>query len=1427
MSTPAAEQLALVTGVASLAARECTGLIRRLEQSDDLIGLRNALPNLVASILDLCGVSHSLATALENLELLLPAKQHLRRQWVSDYYYLRVCARALDEIRHGARVVPGFEADSHDDGRESGAVNGNSPAVERLTPKRVQRFLLDLARLKGRLRSGLSALDLYSLHCAISQIESVVDTSQNGSFSPAHPSHTSDATSLTDFTHPSVPSLTCTKRDLEILSHPSENRPPFASHADESMKVRARNKTNPAYPRAATSWVTPLVNKEWNALRESVVRLFGLDRKPEEPGRANLTQWVLEYTRQTWPKQAGNRGGSPSLYEMAVFEAQHPELPALVIAAAFGLSELCREFPHEPESLTSDAWCVVLLSALLGPSALLSSSNDSTWERINEPPYSIDQRETIRVVLSRGFGASDSLFTLKDPQPVPADYLAFIVSLRLRDPDLFFEVLRLFNRHSSQLKDLLRPGPFWAVASSQYEPCASDESRDYLSTVLSRLIETIFPAGEVMHPLSTLFGGVVQLAFEYPLPFTSPDKKWYQPSIPDSRFAEDVRGVIRDENALAVACLTLDPRWDPNLPYREGGSGHGSEGGTILHMAAEFSDSENFEVLELVVQSGADLERTDENNRTAIMLCEAPEPYRFLREKGADTMHVDVDGRTTWHFAAANVDVSCMVWLLREDPTLQQNLATVNGSGLTPLTEAIFYEGSDTTAAINSILFLCSAADGNDGCLHSPYPVLHAAAKWGSEDVIAELIDLGADTSVLDCNGGSPLHDINFMASPGMVNLLFQVCADLPVMRSADQHTPIETLFLNYDPANARLKTPQSSLVLSSDVVTALLTPEIIDSRDDRGRGLWERFCCDVVEYWGKGLKQGNYHAFSVLRVALQQIARTRALRQYEEETNTSGISLFYRAAKRMTEGWPTDIIISVYKTLFAETTCLERFVSGAEVLDLAATGVAANASPFLDLLLKNGVSVHQRPPPSNGGTARRSFLEMACAPGNRVTASTFEKLLEYADPERLDDIDETNQGLIHYLIVPGPGRDQKLTALLDAGANPNLMRWGRSPALVSYILDRQHDAATILLEKKADPALATKDGMDAALAAASRGSIRMLEKLKSMVPPGFNWQRTCKSHFTIIHPGGGQITTTASNCNALHLAAFNGLDIIVKFYCANFDIDVNHAIVDNLHRPLHLAAVGGSGPCIRILHEYGADLTAKADEGFTALHTAVKNSQMQAVKTLLEIGGPGLNAIVDHESLTPFMHALRIGFPNIIKLFTDVGAFKVEGSANTARSRFIGQAISKAIRTGDLAQCKNLLSVTSLEDFETCPLRCDGCSPVMQAVREGKLAVLRWLLDVGCTGFVGTCLTHVRRKKDSEDEPPPGYNALVSVCGNPAMNEGLPPLLSAYLKHGIDWTTAPVSPIHFAVWADNLAAVKAIMKHIRANATHYRYVGG
>lgn len=150
MSTgPLAEHLVLLTDAASRAARECIALLRRLESSDDLVALRNALPNLITSIREVCGISSSLGVALSDLDL-PPARPGLRCHWVSDHYYLSTCAHVLEKICAGARVVPGFEAGTHDASKPT--VNGDTgPEAEPLTPKAVQFFLLDLARLKGRL----------------------------------------------------------------------------------------------------------------------------------------------------------------------------------------------------------------------------------------------------------------------------------------------------------------------------------------------------------------------------------------------------------------------------------------------------------------------------------------------------------------------------------------------------------------------------------------------------------------------------------------------------------------------------------------------------------------------------------------------------------------------------------------------------------------------------------------------------------------------------------------------------------------------------------------------------------------------------------------------------------------------------------------------------------------------------------------------------------------------------------------------------------------------------------------------------------------------------------------------------------------------------------------------------------------------------
>ena len=494
--------------------------------------------------------------------------------------------------------------------------------------------------------------------------------------------------------------------------------------------------------------------------------------------------------------------------------------------------------------------------------------------------------------------------------------------------------------------------------------------------------------------------------------------------------------------------------------------------------------------------------------------------------------------------------------------------------------------------------------------------------------------------------------------------------------------------------------------------------------------------------------------------------------------------------------------------------------LGGPDAQELAVKCIQANDADSLDLLLGNGI-LDQRPPSDGSPTAKTLFakrisvhqrpnnggptlLEVACERG--VDYSTFKKVLDFADPKSLDDVDDKSLGLIHHLIPWSEGRNEKLKLLLDKGASPDLMPWGKSPALVSYIVGEQFSAAMILLDKGADPAKTTVFGVDATLAAASRGRVEILRRIQSIVPRDFNWGRTCETRLTVNYPTGAE-TTTVPDCTALHLAAWNGADDVLRFYFDNFKADVNHAISDG-SLPIHFAAVSGSVTCVSILHEQKADLTAQRHDGSTALHLAVYYNHAPVVQELLK-RVPGLSTMSNNKGLTPFMNALQYGSPQMIVIFTDC---QILPSKPT--NALVGQVVDKLIRFGDSALCDRLLSKINGIEFEACPLLCD-CTPVMLALHEKKPAMLKLLVEWGFNGFRGQCSTHFDEAVDT----------LNTVCQDPEQSEALlDPLLSSYLE-GNDWTVAPVSPIHAAAKYGNHEAIRTILQHIREREDEYRYV--
>jgi ankyrin repeat protein len=765
-------------------------------------------------------------------------------------------------------------------------------------------------------------------------------------------------------------------------------------------------------------------------------------------------------------------------------------------------------------------------------------------------------------------------------------------------------------------------------------------------------------------------------------------------------------------------------------------------------------------------------------------------------------------------------------WLMVEDPCKQDNLKAVEQDGYTPLGKAVCcvrHFGSrhpwsgGRGNAYETAAFMCKLVlglgDGDKSAyIAAPTSLLFCAAEWGEEDLLQDVLRLGVDVREVDANGRNALHHLNFGATPDIAKLLL---SKLP--RSKDAPTPAESLFRSVNAAG-HVSHPSSQnpalKPLNKETFRLLLTTETLESENEAGEGIWTRFCKNVVGTWvQENAAVDQAFVSSAAALAMMALIEAGALGRYEAG-GTSGLICFADSASLTSNAWTTKPVLRLWDSLLAKTRHRSAFISSPEAMTLINAAVTANHVEFLEMMLDHGVSVHQR---ATTGL-QRTPIELACLP-NGTTAATFDLLLRYATDAKLNELDSSKQAPIHYLTSQNVfQRDLKLKSLLKKGADPNLKRWGKAPALISYILDKQIDMAMVLINEGADPTARTKDGMDAILAAASRGSIRILERLRTkLAGSGYDWGTTCRSHFTILHPGGKQVTTAASGCNALHLASFNGHDLSLMFYLQNFPhVDKDARVQEDLRTPVHFAAIGGSVSCIRVLADHKADLNARMLDGSTPLHIAVRGSQVQAVNALLKLVP---HDPVDKENLTPLFHALRCGVKEIIKMFMNLPIVGRPVVVSQKRKAEVARAVEMVISSGDLGQCKTLLAVTSAQEIRTALLKCRGCSPLTFAIRKQNPNIVNWLLEeIGCSGFIGSCLYHASKEKR-------GSNALNDICENPRLQACISPILDAYLEAGIPWPSMSAGALHSCAISDNVDGIGRVVQHIRVNALKYRYV--
>lgn len=719
---------------------------------------------------------------------------------------------------------------------------------------------------------------------------------------------------------------------VKMLIDPRHNRQPQSFYLEKRF-IEGRQAEFPDYSHAATRWIG-YAEEHWAVLEPELTQLFTMP-----PQSFSFVQWALEYARETLPARFGLGCADPAPTIDLSNNLCNGSISPLHLAAALGLPSLVQVLLHsgagsgQPSPLGPPLYC-----AFVGHRVLVVGDSPESWSAILRRGQRLAHRHAAVRRLLEFRPDCSWRFQWPGTHSVSLAGLAFWFACLVNDYAIFEKVVEGGAVIDNDFAFLISNIDLDAYAMPQ---------KHTLAMVLTCAFDSLYERTEQWpwHRADSVFRAIDDLMTQRELEFgryLGQGKRLAK--VSDQRLPELIRGAILEDEVCHLKRLSIDPRFDPNLLANE----DEEEEGTIAHLAVE---GNSIDIVDVLIAAGSDFAAKDGNNRTPLMRVEGVPMLSRLMHLGISTTEIDVTGRNIWHLAAATNDVPLLIWLAANDRSKEENLAAITEEGYTPLEEALQYNRSLrvhktlSTSGVEALpahpVAALSILDAGAVCQQpAPFPLISSAVEWGSLTLVQRLCAAGVDPRALDELGRTALHHLNISATPALVTLVQGLCDGLPLNTAdADEEhtaarsvigtglTPAETILVN----TSLVQTPDHSWTpsqhnscrgtLSREAYMLLLTPQVLHHRDCFGRGMWARFCQNVILQLAKrigtksikSLRHPYDPSLAFLRTslftAIECLIQQGALDRHEKETGLPAILCLRITENGEMDTWPEPLL--------------------------------------------------------------------------------------------------------------------------------------------------------------------------------------------------------------------------------------------------------------------------------------------------------------------------------------------------------------------------------------------------------------------------------------------------------------------------------------------------------------------------------------